>query len=167
MPESEDVIRPARAEDRAGICALLRASAPEFGWELGDDLEGEIQRNLTAALEGSASRVWVAEERGRIAGYAVVHELPYLISPNPEALLGELFVHPEHRGAGVGTALLERVEAFAEEARCGRISLFNHRRRLSYRRGFYAGRGYEERTDVAHFVRRLDPPPLGATEADS
>ena len=45
----------------------------------------------------------------------------------------------------------ERVEAFADEARCGRISLFNHRRRLSYRRGFYAERGYEERTDVAHF----------------
>lgn len=155
------MIRDALASDRDGICALLRASAPEFGWELSPDLEAEIERNLAAALAGSASRVWVAEVEGELAGYAVVHELPYLISPNPEALLGELFVHPRHRGQGLGTALLERVERFADEARCGRISLFNHRRRLSYRRGFYAERGYEERTDVAHFVRRLDPPPAG------
>jgi len=154
---SSVVLREANSSDSVGVSALIRASGAEFGWELSADLEAEVLRNLEAALGGSASRVWVAEAGDRIAGYAVVHELPYLLSPRPEALLGELFVHPEHRGQGIGTALLERVEAFADEAPCGRISLFNHRRRLSYRRGFYAGRGYEERTDVAHFVRRLDP----------
>jgi len=157
------ILRGAEPRDAAGVAALIRASGAEFGWELSPDLEGEVQQNLAAALGGSASSVWVAEVAGRVAGYAVVHELPYLISPRPEALLGELFVHPEHRGVGIGTALLARVEAFADEARCGRISLFNHRRRLSYRRGFYAGRGYEEREDVAHFVRRLDPAPPGSS----
>lgn len=103
----------------------------------------------------NAHLVLVAEVAGQIAAYAVVHTLPYLISPRPEALLGELFVHPEHRGLGLGTALLARVETFAEEEDCGRISLFNHRERLSYERGFYAERGYDERTAVAHFVRRL------------
>jgi GNAT superfamily N-acetyltransferase len=161
------ILREACPADRAGICDLLRASAPEFGWELGPDLEAEIERNLGAALDGSASRVWVALVEAQVAGYAVVHQLPYLISPNPEALLGELFVHPDHRGAGIGTALLDRVEEFAGEASCGRISLFNHRRRLSYRRGFYAERGYEERTDVAHFVRRLETPAPDEPEQDA
>jgi GNAT superfamily N-acetyltransferase len=49
--------------------------------------------------------LWVAEEDGRVVGLAAV---------GADAL-GHLYVHPDHQGRGIGTALLERTKELRPE----------------------------------------------------
>jgi ribosomal protein S18 acetylase RimI-like enzyme len=67
----------------------------------------------------------------------------------------EVQVHPEHRGAGLGSALLQHAEALARQRGCARINLTtaitNRARRLYERRGYLevarrTAPGYEELT---------------------
>ena len=38
---------------------------------------------------------------------------------------------------------------------CSRLSLLNNRQRESYQRGFYAKNGWEERSDLVNFIKKL------------
>jgi GNAT superfamily N-acetyltransferase len=74
----------------------------------------------------------------------------------PEGYVGELFVKTAWRGKGFGSELLRRAINEARERGCCRIRLINIRDRESYRRGFYAKQGWQERTDAADFMMKLD-----------
>jgi ribosomal protein S18 acetylase RimI-like enzyme len=58
----------------------------------------------------------VAEDNERLVGFAAAQYAAW----NRRAILWHLYVAPNHRGRGVGTRLLDSVEAFAREqgARC-------------------------------------------------
>ena len=73
----------------------------------------------------------------------------------PEGYISELFVRSNARGQGVGTELLQAVEAEARARGCPRLSLINLRDRESYLRKFYVKAGWEERTVAANFVYRI------------
>jgi GNAT superfamily N-acetyltransferase len=79
----------------------------------------------------------------------------YLILRGPEGYVSELFVHEKARGLGVGGQLLDAIQQEARARGCFRVSLLNRNTRESYRRGFYAKRGYEEREDMVNFVMTL------------
>jgi GNAT superfamily N-acetyltransferase len=83
---------------------------------------------------------------------------PYLFHAGPDGYISELFIKDTARGNGFGTALLEAIKAEAERRGCQRLFLLNIRTRESYQRHFYAGCGWEEWTDAAVFLYRLDPP---------
>ena len=68
----------------------------------------------------------------------------------------ELFVRRDARQNGIGSALLDEVERRARERGCARMSLLNMRAKESYRRGYYAARGWRERDEAAPFVKPLD-----------
>jgi GNAT superfamily N-acetyltransferase len=78
-----------------------------------------------------------------------------LLLSGPEGYVSELFVAEGARGRGVGTRLIEAVEALARERGCSRLLLLNVRERESYERGFYAARGWQERPGVANFIKPL------------
>ena len=99
--------------------------------------------------------VLVAELNSRGVGYTAVYWLNYLFS-RPEGYVTELFVRTDASGRGVGTALLEVLEREARARKCRRLTLLNRTDGESYKRGFYAARGWTEDPDAMRFVKNLD-----------
>lgn len=62
----------------------------------------------------------VAEVEGRVVGFALYHPT-YSTWAGRSLYLEDLYVQPEHRGRGLGTALLARVAAEALEQDCARL----------------------------------------------
>lgn len=150
-------IRDAEAGDVPALARLL-ASLEAGAWARGKDpagLEGVLASTL-AGKTASAS-VRVAEAEGKLAGYASAHWLPNLILGGTEGYVSELFVARDSRGRGIGGALLDDLEAEARARGCVRMSLLNLRERESYRRGFYAKRGWTERPDAANLIKAMNP----------
>lgn len=67
--------------------------------------------NLDHYLRDPNRNVIVADDRGRLVGYAGVHILP----DRQEAVITHVFVHPNHRRWGIGSHLLEHALLFARE----------------------------------------------------
>lgn len=115
----------------------------------------QMARQLELCLEDQARLVLVAQANGDLAGFSVGHLQPYLILPTRECYISELFVGAGHRGRGVGSALLASMEQWAKDNGCYRLMLINGKTRQAYQRGFYAKRGWQERPEVANFVKDL------------
>lgn len=143
-PEIDDVLRS------LGWFAHLDAIAP-------DESRMRIAREIAERCSpDSDNSLLVAEtETSGIAGYLFVHWLPNLIFGG-EGYISELFVLPDARSQGVGTALLDAAKRLGIARRCQRLTLFNGRERESYQRGFYTKQGWIERDDAALFMYYLD-----------
>jgi GNAT superfamily N-acetyltransferase len=159
MRAANALIRRAVVEDAPALAALLRA-LERFDWlhaEPPVEALARVRGRLERAAGDDSHSIYVAVgAAGELAGYAAVHWLSYFILPGPEGFVSELFLLPEARGRGIGSRLLDAVVEEARARGCSRLSLLNNRRRESYERGFYAGRGWQERADMANFVLFLD-----------
>ena len=152
-------IRDARAEDAPAIDGILRS----LGWfEHLDEVPAEhtwariAQVIAEKCAPGGDHSLLVAEgEAGVVVGYLFVHWLPNLIFGG-EGYVSELFVLPDARGHGYGTALLDEARRRGVGRGYQRLSLFNRRERESYQRGFYPRHGWVERSDAALFMYYLD-----------
>jgi len=129
----------------------------QLGWNPAFRADGTTLRERLEQLIGEENALLLVAESGtNVVGYIHGEIVTYLLFAGREMLVSEVFVVEEARGQGVGTALMSAMEAEAVKRRCFRISVLNSRERESYKRGFYPGRGYEERAHVAHFTKRLD-----------
>ena len=151
-------VRPALPADAGVIASLLR----ELGWfeHLGamdpDQAREHVAHQLGLCLDGQAHLVMVAlDPAGQVQAYGSVHWLPYMFKAGPEGYVSELFVSQAWRGRGLGRALLTAMEQEARQRGCSQLMLINNRQRDSYRRGFYAKQGWQERTAMANFCRPL------------
>ena len=63
----------------------------------------------------------IAEVDGKPAGFALFFHNFSTFLAQPGIYLEDLFVEPEHRGSGIGRALLERLAQIAVERNCGRL----------------------------------------------
>lgn len=151
-------IHEASLRDAPGIADLL-SEITELRSVVSENRAGmiaRVERELALAIASPQSAVLVAtSEAGQIVGYCAVHWVPFLFLPGPEAYVTELFVQPNTRSEGVGTALLQHAEAKAREHGCSRLALLNGRDGESYRRQFYAKRGWIERDKMANFILPL------------
>lgn len=146
-------IRPLRKDDIDAIMQLHR----ELGWNPAFKADGTtLRQRLSGLIDEDQALLFVAELNERVVGYIHGQIVTYLLFAGREMLITELFVCEEARGLGVGKALMALIEAEAIRAKCFRISVTNGRERESYRRGFYPGLGYEEKTLTALFNKRLD-----------
>ncbi len=151
-------IRAAILADAPKIAALVHC--------LGDiqAVAGQSVETTTASIRANLLRVasdnalvLVAESPdGEIAGYCCVHWVPFLFFAGGEAYVTELFVRPEDSGVGIGSKLLDEAVSEARRRGCARVSLLNGRDGESYRRKFYAKRGWTERERMANFVLPLN-----------
>jgi len=151
-------IYQASIDDAAGIAGVLR----ELGWfepvnqETSAETTERVRRHLYLCLMDNSHSVFVARSpEGATIGYIAAHWNPYLFLSGPEGYISELFVHPEYRGQGIGTQLLEIVQKEARQRGCYRLMLINNRTRQSYLLGFYEKNGWVERPQMANFIYKL------------
>jgi len=88
------------------------------------DLDGSITyREELFADEDQ--RTYVAVEAGELIGYATAErtETPPVFARGPAVNLGELFVGEAHRNDGIASALIERVERWAEAVDAERVTI--------------------------------------------
>jgi len=97
-------IRQIREED-IPVCAQLAKDLP-LGKTYGFTEEGWI-RKLTKARDEEGNLLFVAEEEGRLAGFAWVHTHGAFLAAS---YLRFLAVDPSFQGRGVGTLLLKEFE---------------------------------------------------------
>jgi GNAT superfamily N-acetyltransferase len=107
-------IRPARPEDVPLLLELILELA-EYE-KLAEHVRADEER-LRRALFGErpAAEALIAEVGGQSAGYALYFPTFSTFLAIEGVWLEDLFVRPEHRGAGVGRALLARVAALVRE----------------------------------------------------
>jgi GNAT superfamily N-acetyltransferase len=113
-------IRPAEPADVPVIAELI--------WQLArfEKLEKEVvltEELLKAGLFGNRpyAEAVLAEEGGEPIGFALFFHTFSTFLARPGLYLEDLFVLPEHRGRGVGRALLGHLARLAVERRCGRL----------------------------------------------
>ena len=113
-------IRAATRADAPEIARLILALA-EYE-KLADQAVGTpagIEEQLFGARP--AAEAIMAMRGGRAVGFAIFFTTFSTFLCKPGLYLEDLFVEPEHRGAGIGKALLRHLAALAVERSCGRF----------------------------------------------
>jgi predicted N-acetyltransferase YhbS len=127
-------IREPKSDDAVAIAALLT----ELGYPAS---AAEIPGRLEA-VAGAPGKVFVAEQEGKVVGVGSVTRLILLHRTEPVALLSALVVSAEHRGRGVGRALVEASAQQAASWGCSSLELTSRDERAGAHR-FYAGLGFD------------------------
>jgi GNAT superfamily N-acetyltransferase len=147
-------IRPATLDDPAAIAALLTNIDDYPQWKtLNVATTEQFARESIIAMNADRLLL-VAEIENRVIGYVAVTWFRPMFS-GLEGYVSELFIRSDASGHGAGTALLDAVKREATTLGCGRLTLVNLKDRESYKRGFYASRGWEERPNTVRFVLDL------------
>jgi GNAT superfamily N-acetyltransferase len=97
------VLRPAEPADAAAVAAVqlaARAAAVARGF-MPPSVHAEAETSAWLAERLARDEVWVAELDGEVAAYARF----------TATWLDDLYVHPGHQGAGLGSALLDLVRS--------------------------------------------------------
>ncbi len=131
-------IRSATATDVPALAELRRAIAfedPEPASELRDDFDHAFDEIVTAGIASGRWTVWVAEAEGKIVCHAYVGLIEKIPLPTREnrwiGYVTNVYTRPEHRGRGVGAALLDRVTSWAAERDVELLVVFGPTRRAS------------------------------------
>lgn len=108
------------------------------------DVEALAVEHRRERLADDRVAQFVAVRDGALVGYVDVEERPAppVFARGPGAHVGDLYVRPEHRGAGLGSRLLDRAEAWARERDHERVTLSVLLANDAARR-LYDERGYE------------------------
>ena len=122
---TEPELRPATADDLPALAevhlAARRAAGPAFPPSVHSDDEA---RAWVAGWDLTAYDVWLASRGGHVAGYARA----------TPTWLDDLYVHPDHQGSGVGSALFDTVAALRPDGFCLWVFESNEPARAFYRR---------------------------------
>ena len=120
MSACDYTLRPARPGDCDDLHRLIVALA-EYE-KLTHMVEGSAE-GLRAALFGArpSCEAVIAERQGRAVGFALYFTTFSTFLCRPGLYLEDVFVEPEHRGAGIGKALLRHLASIAAERGCGRF----------------------------------------------
>ena len=113
-------IRPAERADVPIIAELIRGLA-RF-----EKLEHEVtmtEDRLATNLFGTRryAETLIAEQDGEPVGFALFFHNFSTFLAQPGIYLEDLFVLPDHRGGGIGRALLKELARLAVERGCGRL----------------------------------------------
>lgn len=114
------LIRAAEPADVPVIAELIRGLAR---FEKLEDQVALTEELLAAGLFGARpyAESVLAELDGRPAGFALFFHNFSTFLARPGLYLEDLFVVPEHRGQGIGRALLAHLARLAVERGCGRV----------------------------------------------
>lgn len=112
-----------RLADRSDVPLILRLIKALSVYEKLEDKVVATEEKVDRALFGPRpyAETIIAEEDGQPVGFALFFHNFSTFLAQPGIYLEDLFVEPEHRGKGIGRALLERLAQIAVERDCGRL----------------------------------------------
>jgi GNAT superfamily N-acetyltransferase len=141
-------------ERKSSISLSTADDIPELArlrWELYVEQEGDVAETRDAyrerfasfaasALTSEAWRSWVARDGDRLVAAMWLQTVPRVPVPGkragPIGYLTNVYVAPEHRNAGLGAQLLDRVKAWCSEQGYSLVIVWpTERSRPFYRRG--------------------------------
>ena len=126
------VVRGPRDDEHHAIADLVR----QLGYESDVATIGE----RIAQVRTGGGTVLVADLADDVVGFATMHVLSVINRPRDVAWLTALVVDENHRGLGIGRALVNAVEAYARQLGCERLSVTTHEDRTGAR-AFYPSIG--------------------------
>jgi ribosomal protein S18 acetylase RimI-like enzyme len=127
-------LRSAQAADAGSVAALVDAAYGHYLERIGMP-PGPMTEDYAEVIRNR--QVTVAERHGAIVGIIV------LTVTDEGFLVDNVAVHPDHRGIGLGRALLEFAEAEARRAGFDSLYLFTHHK-MTENLALYARIGYVE-----------------------
>lgn len=78
--------------------------------ELGDSIDAREKTLTTCCRRGEIPLGVIALDREELCGFALLVEADFELRPNLSPWLAGVFVRPQHRKSGVGSALVTRIE---------------------------------------------------------
>jgi GNAT superfamily N-acetyltransferase len=114
------MIRAAKPTDVATIARLIRALA-EYERLTHAVVLQEDQLQLHLFGPRPFAEVLIAEDHGRVVGFALFFHNYSTFRGQPGLYLEDLFVEPDQRGKGHGKALLLALARLAVERQCARV----------------------------------------------
>jgi L-amino acid N-acyltransferase YncA len=114
------MIRPAKEADIPAILGLIRELAEyEKLTHACVATEEGLREHLFG--ENPAAESMVAEQEGKVVGYALWFRTFSTFLARPGIFLEDVYVQPAHRKKGIGKAFLKRLAALAVERGYGRV----------------------------------------------
>ncbi len=149
MSQGPSNVRRAASSDRDDLARL----STQLGYPMTPE---EASARLSEIAGHPDHALFVADAGGLLAGWLQV-SLPRIFESPRQAEIAGLVVDEEHRGRGIGPALLRRAEAWARERGCAVLRVRSNvvRERAH---GFYRREGFGEIKTQRVFEKRLDPP---------
>jgi GNAT superfamily N-acetyltransferase len=141
------LMREARPDDIAAILILAHAGDAR-GAETppldADSLSDPRYRQAFDTISADPNNwLYVAERNGQIVGTLQITRVPGLSRLGTcRAMLGNVFVDPDHRGAGIGTEMMNWAIAHCRDLGCSMVQLTSNKLRLDAHR-FYSRLGFE------------------------
>src|ERR1700741_2641872 len=136
-------IRPAAPEDVGDLLPMV-----EQYWRF-EAIEGFDPTRIPGILgrgpeDASLGRVWLSTVYGEPAGYLLAVYVFSLEHKGLTAEIDEVFIHPQHRGLGLGAPLAAAPETQFRSEGCTNVPLQIGRSNEEARR-FYRSHGFEDR----------------------
>jgi GNAT superfamily N-acetyltransferase len=147
-----------RTDHQDDVLALTQAYAlDEMG--NGGPLPAEVMERLILGLKSHpTTMIFIAYAAGKAVGIATCFRGFSTFQARPLVNIHDLAVLPEHRGRGVGPALLSAIERRARELGCCKVTLEvqekNERARRAYARAGFAQAVNEETAGGALFYTK-------------
>ncbi len=155
-------IRRATPTDAAAVCGMRRAWTEENVGEPVPDDTFEARFDAWLEREQDQRVTWLGSVDGVAVGMLnvlVFSRMPAPMNdtyhrPTQWGYLANLYVHPEHRGTGMGGALVDACTAYADERGFARVVLSPSTRSVP----LYARHGFEPATSLM-IRHQADPHP--------
>ncbi len=146
--EPSVIIRPTKQEDFDEILPLLKQLWPA------NPINVQAARDIFTKGLASDQRAYLcACHDGRIIGFCTLVVRDCLWLQGDVGYLCDLVVDQEHRGSGIGTALVEKAAEIARRRGCLRVELDSGFHRAAAHQ-FYERRGFEKRAFLFSKVLR-------------
>lgn len=113
-------VRAAGVDDAALVLRFIQGLA-EYEHLAHECVATEDALRATLFGDRPAAEVLIGELAGEARGFALFFPTYSTFLARPGLWLEDLFVEPEHRGHGLGTALLAHLAALAVARGCGRL----------------------------------------------
>jgi len=113
-------VRAVLPADVPALLELMRALAVFEGYIDAFRLD-ERELRVRAFGDNPQCQIIVAELEGKLAGYAVLLEIPFTFDLRPTLVLKELYIAEAFRGAGLGKAILQQAAQWGMARHAGRL----------------------------------------------
>jgi len=117
-------IRKAVESDISNLLPLMRKLA-EFKKYASDlAVTEDVLREQGFHRSPPDFRCLIAEEGGKLVGFAVYYFVPFTYRAKPNLVIKELYIADGYRSRGIGKLLMKAVAREAEQAGCGMIKWY-------------------------------------------